>query len=130
MGQTFRALIQSRMKIGMAGYRTRYPFSDRLLFEPDRHDEAMFFANVFRYAERRTLANHAYQSTRRDLLRHAKELAPVLARHGIALRQDRLHDRKRSFSDALEAERVPAHPLARNLARTLDKLSAELRSMS
>lgn len=129
MGQTFRALIQSRMKIGMSGYRTRFPYSDRLLFEPDRHDEAMFFANVFRYAERRKLANHAYQSTRRDLLRHAKELTPVLARHGIQLRDARLRDRKRTFHDAIDAEYMPAHPLARNLARTLDKLSTQLHSM-
>ena len=129
MGQTFRALIQSRMKVGMASYHDRFPHSDRLLFEPDRNDEAMFFANVFRYAERRQLANHAYQSTRRDLLRRAKKLAPVLNRHGIRLRLDRLRDRQRTFYSAIDEQPGPSHPVTRHLANTLSKLSTQLHAM-
>lgn len=97
MNQTFRALIQSRMQIGMATYRDRYPYSDRLLFQPDRDDEIMFFTNVFRYAERYRLASHAYQQTRQDLLEHAEQLKRVLKRHGITLRQERLQDPQRSL---------------------------------
>ncbi|MBS0396637.1 MAG: patatin-like phospholipase family protein, partial [Proteobacteria bacterium] len=67
MSQTFRALIQSRMQVGMAAYRGRFPHSDMLLLEPDRSDEAMFFVNVFQYAQRRRLAEHSYQRTRADL---------------------------------------------------------------
>ena len=66
LSQTFRALIQSRMQAGMKGYKQRFPDADVLLFEPDRGDEALFFQNVFRYADRRRLAEHAYQRTRRD----------------------------------------------------------------
>jgi NTE family protein len=98
MNQTFRALIQSRMQIGMAAYRQRYPYSDRLLFQPDRDDQIMFFTNVFRYSERFRLAGHAYQMTRRDLLTHAESLQPVLGRHGITLRMERLQDRRRSLA--------------------------------
>lgn len=121
MNQTFRALIQSRMQIGMAAYRQRYPHSDRLLFQPDRDDETMFFTNVFRYSERFRLASHAYQMTRRDLLEHADSLEPVLKRHGITLRLERLRDRRRTiaprgrtwFSTGTTAE----------LSHTLDRLS-------
>ncbi|HYM36471.1 MAG TPA: patatin-like phospholipase family protein [Steroidobacteraceae bacterium] len=130
MGQTFRALIQSRMQIGMANYRQRYPHADRLLLEPDRHDEDMFFANLFRYSERRRLANHAYQATRRDLLAHERDLAPVLKRHGIRLREDRLRERHRTFHTGIEAAGVHALPVAKNLATTLDRLSSYLQAAS
>jgi NTE family protein len=130
MSQTFRALIQSRMQIGMANYRLRYPYADRLLLEPDRHDEAMFFANLFRYNERRRLADHAYQATRRDLLTHAKELRPVLKRHGIALRDDRLHERKRTFHTGIETANVSAEGVTQNLANTLHHLSSWLQAAS
>jgi hypothetical protein len=100
LGQTFRSLIQSRMLVGMASYRHRYPEADILLFEPDRGDHAMFFANVFRYSDRRRLVDHAYQSTRRDLLRSARMLAPLLARHGLTLRRSVLTDPQRSFRDS------------------------------
>ena len=124
MSQTFRALIQSRMQIGMASYHERYPFSDRLLFEPDRDDEAMFFVNVFRYSERQRLANHAYQKTRRDLLAHAQQLAPLLRRHGIQLRRDRLRDPDRTFHSSVKAQRGG---VANELSSALDLLSDWIR---
>lgn len=95
MNQTFRALIQSRMQIGMAAYRQRYPYSDRLLFQPDRDDEIMFFTNIFSYAERIHLASHAYQRTRQIMLEQAEPLQRVLRRHGITLRLERLRDSRR-----------------------------------
>jgi len=98
MNQTFRALIQSRMQIGMATYHQRYPFSDRMLFQPDRDDEIMFFTNIFRYSERYRLANHAYQRTREDLLANAEPLRRVLKRHGVTLRMDRLQDPQRHLA--------------------------------
>ena len=128
MGQTFRALIQSRMQIGMANYRQRYPHADRLLLEPDRHDEDMFFANLFRYSERRRLADHAYQATRRDLLAREKELSRVLRRHGIRLRDDRLRERHRTFHTGIEAASMRALPVTKNLATTLNRLSSWLQT--
>lgn len=122
MNQTFRALIRSRMQIGMASYRERYPYSDRLLLEPDRDDEVMFFTNVFRYAERRRLANHAYQQTRRDLLQHADTLTPLLERHSIRLRLDRLTDAKRTFDTCVSGTRFGTVTTS-HLNHTLDHLS-------
>jgi predicted acylesterase/phospholipase RssA len=121
MNQTFRALIQSRMQIGMAAYRQRYPYSDRLLFQPNRNDEIMFFTNVFRYSERLRLASHAYQMTRQDLLAHAELLEPVLKRHGITLRMERLRDPRRSL--AAHGRRAFGTQTTADLGHTLERLS-------
>ena len=122
LGQTFRSLIQSRMLVGMAGYRDRYPQADILLFEPDRDDEKMFFANVFRYADRRRLVDHAYQRTRQDLRRHALALAPVLARHGLRLDARALRDRHRSFHRAVDEQRTRNAAVGRRLLQVLNRL--------
>lgn len=122
LSQTFRALIQSRMQVGMATYRDRYPHSDRMLFEPDRDDDVMFFTNVFRYTERRRLANHAYQQTRRDLLAHADTLTPLLQRHGVSLRFDRLTDAARTVDACVQS--IPVGTVVTTeLSDTLDHLS-------
>jgi len=126
LSQTFRAMIQSRMKVGMRTYKQDYPATDVLLFEPDRGDEEMFFQNVFRYADRKRLAEHAYQRTRRDLLAQADGLERILARHGLELRRDVLRDPSRTFVDAVHERRRRQQPLTGQLHRTLDRLEAAL----
>ena len=124
LGQTFRALIYSRMQVKMASYAASYPRSDILLLEPDRHDEEFFFANVFRYAGRRRLADHAYQRTRRDLLAQARILAPLLERHGLALDTGLLRDPQRRFSTAARERSVHVREVARRLGRALGRLES------
>jgi len=126
MSQTFRALIQSRMQVGMSAYRGRFPTSDMLLFEPDRSDEQMFFVNVFKYAGRRDLSEHSYQRTRADLARHARALAPLLARHGLRLRREVLKDPARTFRAAMASRRLDFGPVSSRLAAALDRLEAAL----
>jgi hypothetical protein len=122
LGQTFRSLIRSRMQVGVAAYHDRFPRAEIILLEPDRGDRRMFFANVFRYADRRRLVDHAFESTRRDLRRRARELAPVLARHGLALDRRALADPSRSFQSSLERQRRADREVARTLSSTLDRL--------
>jgi NTE family protein len=122
LSQTFRSLIQSRMQAGMKGYKQRYPHADVLLFEPDRGDADLFFQNVFRYADREHLAEHAYRRTREDLRRHAPGLQRMLRRHGIALRLDVLEDRRRTFARAVEERKRRQIPLVGALHRALDRL--------
>jgi predicted acylesterase/phospholipase RssA len=125
LSQTFRALIHSRMQVGMASYRARFPGADTLLLEPDRHDEQLFFANMFRYAERRRLVDYAYQRARRDLLAQSATLGPVLRRHGLQLNTAVLRDRHRKFSTAAAERRQ----LARQTAQRLDHALARLEGM-
>ncbi len=129
LSQTFRAIIHSRMKVGMEKYRRQYPDADVVLFEPDREDADMFFANIFSYAQRKRLCAAAYQKTRQNLLGRADLLAPQLARHGILLRRERLADPSRVIIDALMDPRpLHAQPdacvqrTARDLTHVLDQL--------
>lgn len=127
LGQTFRAIIHSRMKVGMDRYRTEFPDADVLLFEPGKGDAEMFFANVFSYAGRKRLAEHAYRKTLSDLRRRREALAPVLARHGVALDDDRLDARRHVIVDGAPSPRVRSfHDATLDLAHTLDRLDAVL----
>jgi len=88
LSQTFRALIHSRMQVGMAKYDTTYKGADVLLFEPNPDDAEMFFANVFSHANRERVCNHAYRHTIHELARREPELTPIFQRHGITLRTE------------------------------------------
>jgi NTE family protein len=130
LGQTFRAIIHSRMKVGMEKYERQYPDADVLLFEPDREDADMFFANIFSYAQRKRLCSLAFDTTRANLLLRAEVLAPIWRRHGVTLRMNRLADPQRRVVAAVTDPR-PLHPdvrragarqATRDLAHTLDQL--------
>ncbi len=135
LSQTFRAIIHSRMKVGMEKYATRYPDADVLLFEPAREDVDMFFAKIFSYAQRRKLCALAFESTRDYLREHAARLVPLLARHGLRLRNERIADRQREVADAVTDPR-PLHPgtsrrrslrrIGRDLDHTLTQLEREI----
>jgi predicted acylesterase/phospholipase RssA len=122
LSQTFRSLIQSRMQAGFKSYKQRYPHTDVLLFEPDPGDGELFFQNVFRYADRRRLAEHSYRRTRHDLLQQAAGLEPLLRRHGITLRRDVLEDHRRTFLRAVQERKRRQLPVTGALHRALDRL--------
>lgn len=122
LSQTFRAMIRSRMQVGMASYRERYPESDTLLLEPDRHDEILVFTNVFRYSDRRKLVEHAYQKTRRDLLAQAPELGRLLRRRNLDLDTDILRNRSRTFASAARERALRARRVTRRLENALNRL--------
>jgi NTE family protein len=121
LSQTFRSLIYSRMKVGMERYRHQYPDADIVLFEPRRDDHELFFTNVFSYADRRHLCEHAYQQTRDDLRRRAASLKRILARHGLTLNEDVLRDRSRTLmAQATEHHRL--EKVLQSLSDTLGRL--------
>ncbi|MCP5420405.1 MAG: patatin-like phospholipase family protein [Gammaproteobacteria bacterium] len=128
LSQTFYAIVHSRMKIGMSKYATQYPNKDVILFEPNSGDAEMFFSNVFSFANRRQVCEHAYQTTRRDLLSRKDELAPLFARHGIKLRVDVLEDDSLHFDSKMpispETDRLAMlqNRVTNSLSDTLDQL--------
>jgi len=133
LAQTFRAIIHSRMKVGMEKYRRQYPHADIVLFEPEREDADMFFASIFSYAHRRKLCEAAYHKTRLSLLARRSILEPLLTRHGIALDLERLTDSHRSIHAALVdprallAESPSMRQTGRDLSYTLDQRERWLR---
>ena len=128
LGQTFRAMIHSRMQVGMASYGERYPDADTLLLEPDRHDETLFFANVFRYSGRQRLVEHAYQQTRRDLLTQADTLTPLLERRNLRLNTEILRDKRRKFSAAAHERAARTRHTVQRLDQALNRLGRMLRA--
>jgi predicted acylesterase/phospholipase RssA len=127
MSQTFRTLIHSRLEIGLAAYASRFRGADVLLLEPERDDYRMFFTNIFRFSARRAVADHAYRATRRELLRRADELAPVLARHGLRLRREVLEDSSRDlWSGVSLATATSTTAVVRDMDAALSRLEALL----
>jgi predicted acylesterase/phospholipase RssA len=119
LSQTFRTLLQSRMQVGLAKYAQQYPHVDQLVFEPNADDGELFFTNVFSFAARRRVCELAYRNTLADLRVRAGVLRPLLARHGITLRDEVLADPQRSILDGLEPPPRSTDTTAR-LQRALD----------
>ncbi len=97
LSQTLRTMLQSRMQVGLARYAQQYPDIDQLVFEPNAADRELFYTNVFSFSARRRISQIAYRNTLADLRNRRDVLEPVLARHGISLREDVIADRPRSI---------------------------------
>ncbi len=132
LSQTVRALVHSRMEVGMRQYRDEYRDADVVLFEPNRADADMFFTNVFSYASRRSLCEHAYQKTRAELWQRRHELGPLLARHGVTLNLGVLQDHgltlvKPGAAPPVGNAFVPVRGILARLAGRLDDLERHMR---
>jgi NTE family protein len=114
LSQTFRTLLQSRIQVGMEKYAQQFPQIDQLFFEPNASDTEMFFTSVFSYKSRRRVFIHAYRQTLSDLRHGREQLGPLLAAHGLRLRDEVLDDRERS---ALEGIVAPPRRLSNSTAR-------------
>jgi predicted acylesterase/phospholipase RssA len=119
LSQTFRTLLQSRMQVGLARYPQQYPNIDQLVFEPNPQDGELFFANAFSFAARRRICEIAYRNTLADLRARADTLRPLLAAHGIGLRDEIVNDVSRSILDGLALPTRDTDTTAR-LKRALD----------
>lgn len=126
LSQMFRTLLQSRMQASIPKYERRYPGSDLLLIEPESDDTDMFFTNVFSFAHRKRLAEHAYQSTLRDLRAHRRALAPLLDRHGLSLRDEVLDDPGRTLLGGLDKKPPRRSQATSRLHKALDDLDQAL----
>lgn len=125
LSQTFRTLLQSRMQVGLAKYAQQYPDVDQMVFEPNDDDGEMFFTNVFSFDSRQRVCEHAYQTTLRDLEKRKAELAPVLAKHGLKLREDVLANASSSFMNGLDKPIRQTDATAR-LRRALDDIERSI----
>jgi hypothetical protein len=119
-------VIHSRLELGMKGYEASHPHTDIELFEPDHRDPEMFLANTFGYAQRRALAEHAYQRTRADLRSRRSTLALTLARHGIRLNNAVLDDTHRTLVGRKRRLRTRAARTLQRLDEVLNDLDAAL----
>jgi predicted acylesterase/phospholipase RssA len=121
MSQTFRTLLQSRMQVGLAKYAQQYPNIDQLIFEPNSNDGEMFFTNAFSFANRRRVCQLGYRNTLQDLRKRADALRPVLAAHGVHLRDDILADQHRTILTGLGAAPPRSTETTARLRRALNE---------
>lgn len=119
LSQTFRTMLRSRMEIGLARYARQYPDVDQLVFEPNSDDGELFFTNLFSFSSRHSVCQLAYRNTLADLRKRADALRPLLAAHGIGLRDEILDDTQRSILDGLDVPPRMTETTAR-LRRALD----------
>jgi hypothetical protein len=127
LSQTFRSLIHSRLGIGIKAYETKYPDAKIVLLEPSRGDADLFFSNLFSYANRRRLAEHAYQRTRAQLLERADFIGPAFAEYGVKLNISALKDPDRKLlPTARRAARGAAGAAMSSLTDALDELEVAL----
>jgi len=122
LSQTFRTLVHSRLKVGLSNYEPRYPGASIVLLEPSRDDYRMFFTNIFRFSSRKEVCEHAYQSTRRQLLARKDELGEKLARHGLTLNVEALRERRDLWRQVGLRDGVLHEPVTDRLDRALEKL--------
>ena len=122
MSQTFRAMIHSRLELGMKHYAHSYPHTDIVLLEPDHRDLEIFLANPFSYRQRRQMAEHAYQTTRHMLRSRKTTLSVQLARHGISINMNVLDDLKRQLVAPLPAATRVGRAMA-SLEEIMDDLN-------
>jgi predicted acylesterase/phospholipase RssA len=122
LSQTFRAMIQSRMNVALEKYTRTHPGADIILVQPHRGDEAIFFTNIFSFASRQALCDHAYRRTRANLKQKAEQIEPCLNRHGLSLNLAMLEDPDRSLLESLNDAWFASTNTARTLSQTLDDL--------
>lgn len=127
LSQTFRTMIHSRMALGFKQYEQSYPNTDIVLIEPDHRDPELYLANTFSYAQRRHLAEHAYQQTRQMLRSRKTGLSSILWRHGITLHHEALDDPKRHLTTPVKPATQIGQALSK-LQEIMDDLSHVVRS--
>ncbi|MCX7554797.1 patatin-like phospholipase family protein [Marinicella sp. S1101] len=127
LSQTFRSIVQSRLKSGLDKYESLFPSSDIILFEPDANDETLFKSNLFSYSKRDQLCDYAYRSTRKHIIKQKQQLEPILKRHGLYINEHNLVQKKRKIKHFIDQKHATAH-WSEALGQSLDSLERTIRS--
>ena len=122
LSQTFRSIVQSRLKSGLDKYKTQYPKADIILIEPNNDDEMLFNTNLFSYSERDKLCEYAYQQTRVQIREKAEDIQKILERHSFSVNEANLFAKNRTLNDFLKQEKLGGSRVKRRLDETLNKL--------
>lgn len=126
LSQAVRTVLQSRAQVGLSRYAQDFPATDQIFLEPDGSDRRTFFTNVFSFASRFAICQHAYRVTLNDLARRRDELTPILQKHGLSLRAAVIDDPQRDLLDGMASRTHPTDTTER-LRRALDDVEALVR---
>ncbi len=126
LSQTFRSIVQSRLKSGLDKYKSDYPKADIILIEPNNDDEMLFNTNLFSYSRRDELCEYAYQQTRKQIQQKFEEIQGILKRHNFSINKNNLFAKKRTLNDFLKQEKRSHSKVSHRLDETLNKLERNL----
>ncbi len=126
LSQTFRSIVQSRLKSGLDKYTAHYPKADIILVEPNNDDEMLFNTNLFSYSRRDELCEYAYQQTRKQIREQHDDIKKILKRHKFSINEENLCNEKRTLNDFLEQQKHGHSRVKRRLDETLNKLQRSL----
>jgi predicted acylesterase/phospholipase RssA len=127
LSQTFRSIVQSRLKSGLEKYDSQFPEADIILIEPDQNDEMLFTTNLFSYSQRDKLCEYAYIQTRRQIRERYDDINKVLKRHSFEINNENLYSEDRKLNDFLNHESRQKVTANIRLNATLNKLEQALR---
>lgn len=122
LSQTFRSIVQSRLKSGLDKYTTKYPKADIILIEPNNNDEMLFNTNLFSYSQRDELCEYAYQQTRIQIQEKHDDIQAILKRHSFSINETKLFAKNRTLNDFLKQEKLGDSRVKSRLDETLNKL--------
>lgn len=122
LSQTFRSIVQSRLKSGLDKYTTHYPKADIILVEPNNDDEMLFNTNLFSYSQRDKLCEYAYQQTRKQIREKFDDIEAVLKRHSYSIDKVNLNNKSRTLNDFLKQQKMGHSKVKQRLDETLNKL--------
>ncbi|MBL4772884.1 MAG: patatin-like phospholipase family protein [Alcanivoracaceae bacterium] len=122
LSQTFRSIVQSRLKLGLDKYATQYPKADIILIEPNKDDEMLFNTNLFSYSQRDKLCEYAYQQTRIQIREEFDNMQVVLKRHNYSINESNLYTEDRTLKDFLKQQKSGNSKVKMRLDETLNKL--------
>ena len=129
LSQTFRSIVQSRLKSGLDKYESLYPQADIILAEPDANDELLFKSNLFSYSKRDQLCDYAYHLTRKHIKNKQDELSSVLHRHGLSLNLKNLNQKNRSIMSFIK-QHTHATKWSTELNQSLDALERNIKALN
>ena len=83
--QSWRVRTESRMREGLARFRTENPSTSVVLIEPDQSDATMFMSSPMNFAARRHILEHGYTQTTMSLRDPASALRRGLDSRGLVV---------------------------------------------
>ncbi|MFO0751068.1 MAG: patatin-like phospholipase family protein [Myxococcota bacterium] len=104
INQAFRALLHSRLRLGVEKLKLDETFhGDLLLIEPTETDARFFAMNPLAFWNRGAAAEHGFQSVKQSLTKHYDSLKAILGAYGIEVDLDAIGDRLRVERTGAEA---------------------------
>lgn len=90
--QARRIETKTRFELGFERFRNEHPENDYLIIQPEMSEGILFLHGVMDFAARKAILDYGYRSAMSQLRDNLEQYEPILARHGLKVRADRMHE--------------------------------------